>query len=423
MASTIGWVDISPRDKDRVKKFLEMMGTGGVQDELGVGVIRDAMSNKLFPGFSTLYTRAKYFFITPYLITDILEKNDGTNISAVRRFEQAEIKANEAIREFFRNHPELKEQSYFCKDKGDGKLTRQPSEIYWNGIITLKLVTGDKSLAQILNRPYSLQQELLSNDKGEDVTREQGENLHNSITNINCYTSDWIEYISTHGLELSDTEKGTLRDRLIKYTPDSLPAALVSDEKLWGRYKDAAEAGIEEPFLNPMLRFIKGSYDDVNNEVLRKNLIMAHDLSLFLHGLHIAYNIAVRTEAQHGITELKEKGRKWRSGLQYAMIDYPGFDINSYFTGVNIKSFTKEFLQKSQESVIKYQDWDSVEKELCCLARGQEMRNKTTKSRFEKIKKNGVAELEDEKKWLGLGLINYRYYSALSVIKDIYEGC
>ena len=54
MESQIGWIDFSPKDRNRVKRFMDIMGMGGVVDELGIGMIRDAMSNKLFPGFSTL---------------------------------------------------------------------------------------------------------------------------------------------------------------------------------------------------------------------------------------------------------------------------------------------------------------------------------------------------------------------------------
>ena len=47
MASSIGWIDFSPKDRSRVKKFLELVGQEGVRDELGIGAIRDAFSNHL----------------------------------------------------------------------------------------------------------------------------------------------------------------------------------------------------------------------------------------------------------------------------------------------------------------------------------------------------------------------------------------
>ena len=48
-------------------------------DELGLGRIRDAFSNKLFPGISTLHNRAKYYAILPSLF---LEAEKGTYKSA-----------------------------------------------------------------------------------------------------------------------------------------------------------------------------------------------------------------------------------------------------------------------------------------------------------------------------------------------------
>ena len=102
MVSQIGWIDFSPRHRDRVRKFMDLMGMGGVVDELGVGVIRDAMSNKVFPGFSTLYTRAKYFFITPYILEDCnnITKKDKDY------FKKAERESNEIIIRFYKEHPE-----------------------------------------------------------------------------------------------------------------------------------------------------------------------------------------------------------------------------------------------------------------------------------------------------------------------------
>lgn len=37
MASELGWIDISPKDRNRVKRFMDLMGMSGVMDELGVG--------------------------------------------------------------------------------------------------------------------------------------------------------------------------------------------------------------------------------------------------------------------------------------------------------------------------------------------------------------------------------------------------
>ena len=156
MASEIGWIDFSPNHRNRVRKFLDLMGAGGIMDELGVGVIRNGMSNRIFPGFSTLYTRAKYFFITPYILLEQQNSN-----SRMEKFAKAEHETNRLIIDYYLSHPAKQSESYFGKDKKDGKLKRMPSEVYWAGITAFQLVDSNGSKEQMLSAKKSVMEELL----------------------------------------------------------------------------------------------------------------------------------------------------------------------------------------------------------------------------------------------------------------------
>lgn len=424
MVSRIGWIDLSPLQRNRVKKFMDLMGMGGVQDELGVGMIRDAMSNRIFPGFSTLYTRAKYFFITPYILLDIDTKKKRKQ-SNTDYFRKAEIEANKVVIEFYENNPDRMGESYFGKDKKDGQLKRQPSEIYWNGITTLHLVDTNGTLDQLLRDRQSTMEELLSNNRGDEVTREQGERDGRNAAFVS-YSADWLDEIRRNGLTLNAIEADTLRDRLKQYTPDGLPAALVFNSRLWDLYKAAATASKADKSMdNPMIHFIKSAYKDIENEELRKNLIAAHDMSLFLYGPHIAYNIRIWSKAgasKDFINQHRDEGIRWLGSLKQRMIDYDHFNIDDCMAGSNIKPVTKTFLEEVQEVVHKSTDWVVIEDELCNLAERQERWNKKSKSRFVKLDKKQVIDEMGKEQWLSLGLINYRYAATLSVVKDIYEG-
>ena len=67
-----GWIDFSPKDRQRVGTILELLKPSGQVDELGIGSIRDALAVRLFPGISTMQTRAKFFFVIPYILQDYL---------------------------------------------------------------------------------------------------------------------------------------------------------------------------------------------------------------------------------------------------------------------------------------------------------------------------------------------------------------
>ncbi len=425
MSSQIGWIDFSPKDRDRVKRFMDLMGMGGVVDELGIGMIRDAMSNKLFPGFSTLYTRAKYFFITPYILIE-REKKQAKRQSGKDYFHKAEVDTNRIIILYYDNHPEQSTESYFGKDKKDGNLKRQPSEIYWNGIQHLHLLESESStLDQILSDKHSLMDELLSKNRGDDTSKEQGENQRVGCENVS-YDSNWQQFITDNGLRLTRTEAETLRDRLQLYSKDSLLAALVANDTLWTLYKSALEESKQSKYLdNAFVHFVESSIDLISNEELRKNLIKAHDMALFLHGAHIAYNIQLWSKVNAPvkfIDQRRSEGIEWLRNLSSRMINFNDFQINDCIKGTNLKTPTQNFLNQIQTLIKNTSDWNEIESEICSLTERQERWNKKSKSRFVKIEKEQVIEEMNKPQWLGLSLINYRYLSTLSVINDIYEG-
>ncbi|EFC69557.1 hypothetical protein HMPREF0670_00880 [Prevotella sp. oral taxon 317 str. F0108] len=399
------------------------MEEDGVQDELGVGTIRDAMSNKLFPGFSTLHTRAKYFFITPYILLD-RERKQRKSESGKDYFNRVEIETNNTIIKFYESCKERKEESYFGKFKKDGVLKRQPSEIYWNGITTLRLVNYDGTLDQLLRDKHSTIEELLSCNQGDDTVKEQGEN--NKPRVVDAGSADgWIENITEKGLTLTSVEAQILRDRLIKHTPNSLPTELLTNDEVWEVYKAAAykDKGNEQ-ITNAFINFVEKAYKLVENEELRTNLITAHDLSLFLYGPHIAYNLRLAEQvkaAESVIQELRDMGIVWLETLEQRMIDYKRFDISNCMQDVNVKPTTRLFLKEVQQLVTQQEKWQDIEPELCDRVEKQEERNKKTKSRFFKLKNNRVVDENEKGAWVGLGLINYRYTAALAVMKDVQE--
>ena len=63
----IGFIDFSKEERNKILATLKLLGTQTALDELGIGVIRDGYADILFPGISTIQTRAKYFVLIPYL--------------------------------------------------------------------------------------------------------------------------------------------------------------------------------------------------------------------------------------------------------------------------------------------------------------------------------------------------------------------
>src|SRR4051795_2429609 len=66
MAIGLAWLAYSERERQQALDVSRALLQRESVDELGVGSIRDGISNLLFPGTSTLQTRARYFFFIPW---------------------------------------------------------------------------------------------------------------------------------------------------------------------------------------------------------------------------------------------------------------------------------------------------------------------------------------------------------------------
>ena len=61
MASSIIWLDFSDDQQRKVNEALRNFEPKDTVDDLGLGSVRDAISNALFPGTSILQTRAQNY--------------------------------------------------------------------------------------------------------------------------------------------------------------------------------------------------------------------------------------------------------------------------------------------------------------------------------------------------------------------------
>lgn len=398
-----------------------MLGMGGMVDELGIGTIRDNISDVLFPGMSTLYTRAKYFFITPYILQDRMRDLKNNKDLGRRYFDNKEEEANKEIINFYNKHPNLSNESYFGKNAG-AHLRRQPSAIYWSGMRHFQFVNTAESLDQLLADKKSLVSELLMplNDNGRQETFEEGETDEKRKVNIE-YNPDWMDDLRKHGAHLLTQEAETLFDRITMTDPDSLLTALLKDGSLWSMYSNAtpADKELSNRFTNFAYMAVKGGM--IKNKILKRNLIRANDLAIFLYGQHAVYNLAlhiVRQDKEY--TEMyRSLCKGWFTKRKSLMLDPDGFRIETYFVGVNVKGPTRTFLSTQQDLLDSSESWDSIEKQYIKLVERQEQKNKGKKSRFYKMAHEETVDELNDGSWLGLKLIEYRYAAGRSIINDI----
>jgi hypothetical protein len=78
MPSYLAWLDTSERERRQMLDAVDLFQQRDTRDELGVSSIRDALSDLLSPGTSTIQTRTRYFFFVPWMYLHFEKRRGAT---------------------------------------------------------------------------------------------------------------------------------------------------------------------------------------------------------------------------------------------------------------------------------------------------------------------------------------------------------
>lgn len=401
--AAIGWIDFSRKDRNRVASILDLLRTEGQVDELGIGTIRDGLANSLFPGISTIQTRAKYFFIIPYILQDFMRFSvaERKKKSPISYLEDQEYEVMWDLADKY-NHQEGHGVIGISKFREE-KIARRPSEIYWNGLNVMKCIDSKGlSAMAFLNKAIKSNNETLiqyiSKDGEGDDNDANFENYFNIKVPLN---QNWKTNLD---LNLNPTEAEFLRDRMLDIK-NSVLSLVVSNEGVY------AEFDTTDKFID----FARICSSEITNEELKRNVILAHDFAILMEGAHIAYNQELQKQFC-GADCFEEKWQKWYDGFKQNMINYAAFNVEDLFVHSNTtRGYTRDFI-RDWFKLLQKESLDETKKSE--LIKTQEYRAKGKKARLKFNKKDNVIE----GKTIGLGLLDYRFKNAKEIVKDIKEG-
>ena len=204
--STLSWLDSSEQERRSVLELVSALSEPGTLDELGIGRIRDTISEALFPGTSTIQTRARYFLFIPWIF-QMVERASGSNPSARARELQLTL-CNALDRAHGPN------QGVIGRESG-AALRRWPDSIYWPGLERwgIRLYRGSvPSYYAALRRPPSW---MLSggapDEPGEDGSHETAERARSYWAPMPERPEDFPDAAT---FELTPDEAEFLRDRV-----------------------------------------------------------------------------------------------------------------------------------------------------------------------------------------------------------------
>jgi len=119
------WLASSERERQQALDIARALQQKESRDELGIGSVRDGIADLLFPGTSTLHTRARYFLLIPWAYQHAAAHQGSSTLAARVRSAEAQLIAT------------LKASDHNAgligRDAG-ADLKRMPSTLYWQGL-------------------------------------------------------------------------------------------------------------------------------------------------------------------------------------------------------------------------------------------------------------------------------------------------
>jgi hypothetical protein len=412
MESSMGWVDFSSEHRNRVKTVLDLLATPGVVDELGIGIIRDAFADYLFPGISTIQTRAKYFLIVPRILKDYeqLPDRQRRRVSLEDYLSEQEKLGRIRLVEKYGKRERLGIIGVSFGTRSDREVLRQPSSVYWNGLRAFGILKTDLSLAEFC-RKYSGHR-LTLRMVLEETREERGDDIDSDDIARSPITplppdDDWMNRLT---ITLSKREAEFLHQQMAATKPGSLLGQILMSETAMDEFLSLREnARFDELSELPFVARLPGQ--------LRMVVQLAKLFWDIFFGAHVRYNCLLQEQFGEASTrkELAAEWSEWRGRMKsFAWKEWDTASIWELVSvnGSDVRPWTRRFIEGwIDEARGLPSDTSGFDQ----LVIRQERANKRTRARLRPDNRD-----EQVGNWIGIRVLDYRLSQAWRIVDDIH---
>jgi len=271
MPSSLTWLDFSEHERRQAERIIALFEDKGTVDQLGVGTIRDAIADLLFPGASVIQTRARYFLFIPWAYLSL----ERSKVPAAEFGARAQRNERRLIRALL----DAGETTGVIGRVAGERVKILPSAIYWQGLGTWGIRRFSGSQRQYhrwVDRYYRLLGAAVQTDDKDLVDGVAPRNWHPGIPPAR------EGFPEGAALALTRAEAEYLRERICLTCQGTMLAFLVRDGK-------PAEP-TEGPWMHPQLAELP----------VRVRQILEHGrvFSDVMHGAALLYNLMLARAKQ-----------------------------------------------------------------------------------------------------------------------------
>ena len=386
MASTIAWLDISADEQRRVRELISLFTQSESRDELGIGQIRDAFSETLFPGTSVIQTRARYFLFVPWIYRQ--GRHRGRSGTALKAW--AEVRERKLI-ETLRAGGHTR--GLIGRVAGPA-VKILPSTIYWSGLIRYGILTAELAPDQLGSGALAA----IQPEVDELAQRAIGD-WYPTLPATPHGFPDQLD----DGFDLTADESAWLTERILDTAPDTLLAHLLlrdgpPDDDSWAPWTDTA--------------CVDAAAD------LQHRLRHAELFSLAMHGAALLYNLQIgeryeragHTRILNPVDDYRQRLASWAEECAYAAHQLRGWDRAKMWqlvreTNPRIGGATQLFVDR----------WINARRRR--LVADRERKQKAAQSRLtnDRLLRTWSGES-------GSARLTYRWPTVRTLVTDIHEG-
>lgn len=382
----LGWVDYSNEERNKVVSILRMLGVQTALDEIGVGTVRDSFADKLFPGISTIQTRAKYFVLLPYLFGSAeKQRYDKRSDVLVWINRQEEQMVNTLVM----NSKAKADGIIGSRSYKQGRTVKQkPSGIYWNGLRAFDILRyPNLSIENVCDRIWrnsAKKEEISLKAEGDMDGPDDSDALNDNFSMFSPIIPEY-DYMDEAAIDLTRNEALFLFEKITRspQTQCSLLKFMLTEKVVFNDFQsiDAAKLTGE----------------------LRKTVQLAQHFADFIYGAHILYNVIYSEEKD---LDMIAEFKRWMRMEEYRTVDLAAIVGSS-----NCPEHTRRFLYAFHQFI--------------CDGDIEGAKNKIVeRERFIKHDRAKLLKPQEYRyeKAIHNYKLSYRYETAKTIIADILQG-
>lgn len=395
MPSLIAWLDASSEEQRRMRDIIRLFAERESRDELGLGQIRDGIADALFPGTSTLLTRARYLLFVPWAY----RKASG------RANPPAE--ADRYERDIIHAVKDSDDYAGLLGMQAGEALKNLPSAIYWSMLRHYRILTDP-----LLSRDDVLR--LDGTDSGMDDFGDPSDSRFRAWSPSLPSPPEEFPKSIPGGFALLPDEAAWLRDRILGEEPGTLFAHLAVE-------RPTAES--PAPWADPAAITVEGD--------ARRLLDDAQAFAAVMHGAQLLYNLLLAEEYHAaGYDRLADPAEGFRDRLARwseempAMVNLRTWNLDALLArveltrGAPINIHSRRFVQGWRDLLIDGEGEPLAESDAA----------RTFMAKREKQHKGAQARLGNRGRlatWggsSGAAALVYRWPQVRGILLDIHDG-